>query len=70
MNYDQSISELEKISAIINDPKTSLEDAILNFESSVKIAKDCMDKLKETSGKITVLKKELNSLVEVPFDEE
>lgn len=67
---EEKIVELENIANTIEDSDTSLDDAIKFFEKGVAVAKECLDSLKQTAGKITMLKKEMEELVEVPFDED
>lgn len=69
MNYEQNLKELEKISEELTNPKTTLNEAIEKFEKSLKIAKEAMQELKVAEGKISVLKKELDSFNETPFTE-
>lgn len=67
MTYEQAIKELEKIGAELEKEDIKLDDAVALFEKSVELSKICFDKLKQTDGKITMLKKELDTLVEKPF---
>ena len=69
MTYEDALKELEKIATALEDKGTALEDAVKLFEKSLELSKFCFEKLKETDGKIVTLKKELDALIETPFDD-
>ncbi|MBQ7579239.1 MAG: exodeoxyribonuclease VII small subunit [Clostridia bacterium] len=68
MTYEQAIEELNKIAKQLENPEIKIDEAISLFEQSIKLTKFCMDKLKETEGKIVVLKKEQDKMLEVPIE--
>ena len=68
MTYEQAIEELNKIAKQLESPDIKLEEAIKLFEKSIELTKLCYDKLKETEGKIVMLKKEQDKMLEVPLD--
>ena len=68
MTYEQAIEELNKIAKQLENPEIKIDEAIGLFEQSIKLTKFCMDKLKETEGKIVVLKKEQDKMLEVPIE--
>ena len=70
MNYEQAIAELQKILTQLEDENVKLEQALSLFEKSINLSKICFDKLHETEGKITTLKKQLDEIIEVPFSSE
>ncbi len=70
MNYEQAIAELQKILTQLEDENVKLEQALSLFEKSINLSKICFDKLNETEGKITTLKKQLDEIIEVPFSSE
>lgn len=67
MTYEQAIKELEEISTKLEDENIDIDQAVKLFEKSVELTKTCFNKLKETDGKINILKKELDSLIETSF---
>ena len=67
MKYEQILTELEKISVELDSKDISLSDSIELFEKSVKLAKEGYDILNSSNGKITVIKKELDSFIEKPL---
>lgn len=69
MDYEQNLKKLEQISDELSNPSINLDEAVLKFEESLKIAKVAMENIKSAEGKIMVLKKELNEFVETQFAE-
>ncbi len=53
--FEASMKELEDIVRELESGKFSLEDAIKKFETGMKCAKFCEQKLDETEDKITIL---------------
>lgn len=70
MDKAQDIKRLEEITQSLNAPETDIDDAISLFEEGVKIVKANYEEIKKASGKITELKKELDSYAEIKFDAE
>ncbi len=68
MNFEQGTKELEKIIEKLDSKNVTLEESIVLFEQGVKISKECLALLNESKGKITMVKEELDSLLEVPFE--
>ncbi len=67
MTYEQAIKELEEISIKLEDENIDIDQAVKLFEKSIELTKICFSKLKETDGKINILKKELDKLIETSF---
>ncbi|MBQ7452963.1 MAG: exodeoxyribonuclease VII small subunit [Clostridia bacterium] len=67
MNYEEAINELEKIEKELANGDVKIDEAVKLFEKSVELSKLCFENLKQTEGKITMLKKELDKMVEVPL---
>lgn len=70
MKYEESFEKLSAIKDKLEDPEISLDEAIKLYGKSVDYTKICLDTLKETEGKIMVIKAELDELVEKPLDVE
>jgi exodeoxyribonuclease VII small subunit len=68
MKFEQASKELEAIASELESEKIPLEDSIALFEKGVRLSKECLDILSESQGKITVLKKQLNKLIETPLE--
>lgn len=62
MNYEQAVEELEKVLESLESQNTSLDEALKLFEKSVELSKICFDKIKETQGKVEIIKKELDGI--------
>lgn len=70
MKYEESFSKLNEIKDKLEDSELPLDEAIKLYSKSVGYTKTCLDTLKETEGKIMVIKSELDGLVEKPLDVE
>ena len=69
MTFEEGIKRLEEIVKALDDEKINLEKSIELFEEGVKVAKECMEILGGAKGKITVIKEELDKIIEAPLDE-
>ena len=67
MTYEESFAKLEEIKAKLENPETKFDEALKLYEESVKWTKTCLDLLKESEGKILVVKEEIDRLVEKPL---
>ena len=69
MTFEESLSKLEKIKEILENPETSFDDALKLYEESVEWTKICLDILNECEGKISVVKAQIDGLIEKPLEE-
>lgn len=58
MTYEQAVTRLEEIVALLEKKDTPLEDSIKLFEEGTKLAAFCNEKLATAKQKITELTKE------------
>lgn len=70
MKFEEALEKLNSIKEELENPEISLDDSIKLYSESVNYTKICLDTLKETEGKITVIKNELDKLIEKPLDVE
>lgn len=68
MEFEKSLKRLEEIKTLLEDANVSLDESIKLYEESVGLTKKCIDELKITDGKITVIKNELDNLIEKPLE--
>lgn len=68
MNLEQKIKLLEEISDKMDDDSLSIDKGIELFEQGLKITKDCVKELSEAKEKIVILKKDLDKILEEPFN--
>ena len=54
-NFEESLSELEKIVKMLEKGELSLDESLEKFEVGLKLYKECKDKLSIAEKKITVL---------------
>lgn len=70
MKFEEALEKLNGINAKLDNPEITLDESIKLYGESVEYTKTCLDILKETEGKITVIKAELDGLVEKTLDTE
>ena len=70
MKYEEAFEKLSNIKDKLENPDITLDESIKLYAKSVEYTKICLDILKETEGKITVIKNELGTLVEKSLDVE
>ena len=58
MPYEQAVTRLEEIVALLEKKETPLDDSIKLFEEGTKLAAFCNEKLSAAKQKITELTKE------------
>ncbi|MCL2370363.1 MAG: exodeoxyribonuclease VII small subunit [Firmicutes bacterium] len=67
-NFENKLKELEKIALEMEEKNTTLEKGIELFEKGVSVTRECLTTLNQSKGKITVIKKELDQLMEEPYE--
>ena len=68
MNFEENFKEFENIVKKLESPNLTLGDGVALFEQGVALLKECYKSLGEAKGKITVLTKELDRIVEAPLN--
>ncbi len=69
MNFEESILRLEEIVKLLESGEVKLDEVNSLFSEGADITKNCFKLLNESKGKITVLREELDKLVEKPINE-
>jgi len=64
MSYEESIKELEKIIAKLEDSNLPLNEALSLFEKANTLAKSAQEELTKTTGRLLIIKKELDKVTE------
>ena len=64
MNFDEGSKRLQEIVKQLESNSVSIEEAAKLYEEGVAIAKDCYNVLDKAKGKVTILQKELEELIE------
>jgi len=67
MNFEALLKELETIIAKLENQNTTLDEGIELFNKGIGISKQCMTILNESKGKISRLKKELDTITQEEF---
>lgn len=68
MTFEEKVKKLEQILEKLESSDVGLDEANKLFDEGVELSKQCFEMLEENKGKITVLKKELETFVEKPFN--
>lgn len=68
MDFEKTLGELEQIVAKLDDPATTLDEGIALFNRGIECSKQCLAALKESKGRVALLKKELDSVTATAFD--
>lgn len=68
MDYNELIKELEKIIAQLESGDCGLEKSATLYQQGIEIAEKLGKQLDETKGKITILKKQMDNIVEEDFN--
>ncbi len=67
---DEKIKELENILEKLERDGTTLEEGVALFEKGVALTRECMEELTAGKGRIIRLKKEMDELIESPYETE
>lgn len=67
MNFEESVKRLEEIVKLLENGETKLDEVNALFSEGAKITADCYKLLSESKGKVSVLRAELDKLVEQPL---
>jgi exodeoxyribonuclease VII small subunit len=67
-NFEQSLNELEKIVAELEQGDISLEESLKSFEKGVELTRACQKALKEAEQKVQILIEENGDANLEPFE--
>lgn len=70
MKFEEALEKLNNIKDKLESTDISLDESIKLYEESVEYTKVCLETLKTTEGKITVIKNQIDGLTEQPLDVE
>ena len=68
MKLEKSLERLEEIKSLLEQDDISLDESIKLYSESVEHAKLCIEELKSTEGKITIIKSEIDKIFEQPLE--
>jgi len=69
VSFESKIKSLEEIVKKLESPEMGIDEGVKLFDEGIKLSKECYEILNATKGQITIIKKELNEVVEKPFKE-
>ncbi len=58
LNFEQSLTELEKLVEQLEKGDLPLDDALKKYEAGIKLSRECQSTLKEAQMKVTTLMEE------------
>jgi len=61
-SFENKLKRLEKISYLLENEETGLEESMSLYEEGIELSKVCIDTLKNAELKITELKKKLDKV--------
>ena len=67
-HYEKNLEELRNISQQFSEGSLSLAESVKLFEKGVRLAEEAVTELRQTQGKINELKREMDRVLEVPFE--
>lgn len=70
MKFEEAIDQLNEIIDKLENKNTQLDEGIELYQKGLELTRFCLNSLEEAKGKITLIKKEFNQLIEKPFGEE
>ncbi|MGD9901429.1 MAG: exodeoxyribonuclease VII small subunit [Spirochaetales bacterium] len=70
MSFETKMKELEKIVNRLESPEMGIDEGVKLFDDGIVLAKECYELLNASKGKVTMLSKELDEVVEKPFKKE
>lgn len=68
-SFESAMDELNIITRKLSDGSTPLDEGIALYQQGLELTKYCMDILSEARGKVTLIKKEFDGALEVPYRE-
>ncbi|MFA6859837.1 MAG: exodeoxyribonuclease VII small subunit [Clostridia bacterium] len=69
ISFEEASKELEKIVSRLEKGDVGLEEGTALFEKGLELVKTCSSMLENAKGKITVIKNELDKIVEDNFSD-
>ena len=70
MEFEKNLAELEALADRMESGEVWLEEGIGLYEKSLALTRTCLEQLNEFKGKISVIRKEMDTLTEKAFTEE
>ena len=68
MEFEKLLVELQSVVDKLDQPTTGLDEGIALFNRGIELSKQCMQLLNESKGKVSLLKKELDTVTAEAFD--
>ncbi len=67
MNFEESLTELEKLVDTLEKGQLSLDESLILFEKGIKLVRECDTRLKTAQQKVEQLISENGKIKEEPF---
>lgn len=68
MEFEKLLNELQQVVDKLDNPQTGLDEGIALFNRGIELSKQCMQVLNDSKGKVSLLKKELDTVTAEAFD--
>ncbi len=69
MSFEENVKRLQEIVEKLESGETKLDEVNTLFAEGADLTKKCYELLNESKGKVTVLREELNKLIEKTLNE-
>lgn len=68
MKFEESMQNLDVIVKEMESGKLSIDESLEHFSKGIKLCEECLNQLNEAKGKVTILQKQMNEIVEKNFN--
>lgn len=69
MSFEKMLSDLEALAARLEKENLTVEEGITVYEQGLELTKKCLASLSASKTRITEIRKEMDKLVDAPFDQ-
>ena len=70
MTFEESIKQLNEIVNQMESGNLSIDESLAKFSQGIKLCEECMKQLNEAKGKVSILQKQMDEIVEKSFNAE
>ena len=68
MEFEKKINELQEVTKALENPDIKMDEGVELYKKGVELAKECYSILNEVKGKVTIIKKDLETFREESFE--
>lgn len=64
MTFEEKLKRVDEICALMDGGKLTLDESIKLYEEGMILAKECLDVIEKTKGKVVEIKKKVDGTIE------